>query len=138
MEWLRWLCEKKTDIPVRMIEDGFYFDTVLNVFYSNFHLITKCAFIWCTGVYYTNLPNFLPWHLKQYSSQKPNILPAFFGNCFKNVAKMPIFPKNSPLEMPNFLTPPPGMAKKTQPQKPAQKKPVKNPQKAGFLGFFWK
>ena len=119
-----------------MIEDGFYFDTVLNVFYSNFHLITKCAFIWCTGVYYTNLPNFLPWHLKQYSSQKPNILPAFFGNCFKNVAKMPIFPKNSPLEMPNFLTPPPGMAKKTQPQKPAQKKPVKKPQKAGFLGFF--
>ena len=44
---------KETDIPVRMIEDGFYFDTVLNVFYSNFHLITKCAFIWCTGVYYT-------------------------------------------------------------------------------------
>ena len=113
----------------------------LMFFYSNFHLITKCAFIWCTGVYYTNLPNFLPWHLKQYSSQKPNILPAFFGNCFKNVAKMPIFPKNSPLEMPNFLTPPPrdgqkNPTQKTRPKKTSQKKPSKKPTKNGFFGFF--
>ena len=64
---------------------------------NRYKVLTHCSDN--TGVYCLNLPNFLPWGLKQYSDQKPNFLPAFSRENAEFSQKYPIFVK-----MTNFLT----------------------------------
>ena len=112
-------------------------------FYSNFHLITKCAFIWCTGVYYTIYLIFC----HGTSSNTPAKSLIFCLHFLEIASKMWQKCRFSP-KIPHclwkcriFWHPPQGWPKKPNPKNPPKKNQSKkthqkNPPKMGFLVFF--